>query len=248
MWMRQAWVAAVVVLIPTLATAAGKIAVLDAHAVGMVEQKQIDGLSALVASELQSQTGYRVISGSEIRAMIGYEQQKQKLGCDDAGCLAEIGGALGADHIVSIEVSRIGSTWLLSMSMVESKTSQVEARVTQRREKVDDIVDAAVGSVGQLATMLPGARGTPQVATAAPESGSPVLKWSLVGAGAVAVAVAAVLVAGAQSTRSDFDASSVAHPIVSRADASSAETNSAVGVGLAAGGVAIALGSLLFVH
>jgi hypothetical protein len=180
--------------------------------------------------------------------MIGYEQQKQKLGCDDAGCLAEIGGALGADHIVSIEVSRIGATWLLSMSLVETRTSQVLTRVTQRRNSEDDIVEAAVGSVGQLVAMLPNARPSAPVSSSGTGGGSPALKWSLVGAGAVAVAVGAVLLAGAYGTRSDFDASTFAQPAVSRADADSAETGSTIGVGLAAGGLALGLGSLIFVH
>jgi hypothetical protein len=41
--------------------------------------------------------------------MLAFEKQRQMLGCADSGCIAEIGGALGVDYVISGKVSRIAA-------------------------------------------------------------------------------------------------------------------------------------------
>ena len=41
--------------------------------------------------------------------MLAFEKQRQMLGCADTGCIAEIGGALGVDYIISGKVTRIAA-------------------------------------------------------------------------------------------------------------------------------------------
>src|SRR5689334_6948255 len=93
-----------------------KIAVLDVNATGKLAKDEVEGLSALIASEVLAGSRADVIAGADIRSMVGYEKQRQMLGCSDTGCLAEIGGALGADYVVGSEVSVVGGTYLLSLS------------------------------------------------------------------------------------------------------------------------------------
>ena len=52
---------------------------------------------------LHRRPGAEVVSGAEIRSLIGFERQKQLLGCkEDSSCIAEMGGALGASGFVLV--------------------------------------------------------------------------------------------------------------------------------------------------
>jgi hypothetical protein len=41
----------------------------------------------------------RVLAGADIAALLGFERQRQLLGYEESGCLAEIGWALGAHYL-----------------------------------------------------------------------------------------------------------------------------------------------------
>jgi hypothetical protein len=76
-----------------------------------------NGASRELASAATGMTGtqidrvcvFKVITADAIRAMLAFDKQKQMLGCSDAGCLSEIGGALGVDYLVSGKVSLLAS-------------------------------------------------------------------------------------------------------------------------------------------
>ncbi len=53
--------------------------------------------------------GIDVIGANEVRAMLEVEANEMIIGCnDETACFAEIGAALGADHLLIGRVSRVG--------------------------------------------------------------------------------------------------------------------------------------------
>ncbi|MHB1844264.1 MAG: hypothetical protein ACYCWW_05455, partial [Deltaproteobacteria bacterium] len=53
---------------------------------------------------------YEVLGRAELHAMAGGTAERQKLGCEgDASCLAELGGALGAQWLVAGSVGKLGT-------------------------------------------------------------------------------------------------------------------------------------------
>ena len=106
-----------------------KIAVFDLVPSGKI-QTDLSSLSEIMIAEIDMLGKYEVISKSEIKAMIGFEQEKQLLGCqDDTSCLAEIGGALGVDRLITGTVGKIGKNIIVSIKYINTKTVKVEARV-----------------------------------------------------------------------------------------------------------------------
>ena len=81
-----------------------------------------------------------VISRDEIKSMLLHEQSKMLMGCDDESCLAEIGGALGVQYIVSGNVGRIGETYLLHLKLINIREAKVENRVAEVRKVDTDLV------------------------------------------------------------------------------------------------------------
>lgn len=87
-----------------------------------IQQKNLNNV---VVQELDRVGLFRVISMSEISQMIQYDQLKTAMGCDDESCLAEIGGALGVDMLVSGTIGKIGSTYVLSLKLVDVKSVKI---------------------------------------------------------------------------------------------------------------------------
>jgi TolB-like protein len=143
-----------------------RIAVLDVQLTGGGDRKTVEGLSALLASEVARRPALTVVAGSDLRALVGFERQKQLLGCTEGSCLTEIAGALGVSYLVSTEASKVGSTWLLSLALLDAGKAVALKRLTRRAASDDALVDEAVRAVDELLTALPGA-GAPGPAQAA---------------------------------------------------------------------------------
>lgn len=121
----------VAVLLLALAAPGAKVAVLDLMTPGLAEEQGkalSQSLVPLIASEV-SALGHSVISTTDIQAMLSFERQKALLGCnDDTSCLAEIGGALGVDLLVSGTLAKLGDTYNLTLTVLDIRTAEVKQR------------------------------------------------------------------------------------------------------------------------
>ncbi len=106
------------------------LAVLDLGASG-TDEKAAENLTQVVVHELKNFEGISVISRDEIKSMLLHEQSKMLVGCDDASCLAEIGGALGVQYLVSGSAGRMGDTYLLHLKLIDIREARVANRVAE---------------------------------------------------------------------------------------------------------------------
>lgn len=125
--------AALSVLLPLAAGAQQKprLAVLDFTANG-ASKELASAAGGVAANELDRLGAFHVVTSDAIRTMLAFEKQRQMLGCSDAGCMAEIGGALGVDWLVSGRVTRLAAhggvpeTWTLDLTLTSVKKAQRE--------------------------------------------------------------------------------------------------------------------------
>lgn len=164
-----------------------RVAVLDVQYAGAGDRKTVEGLSALLASEVARRPSLTVLAGADLRAMIGFERQKQLLGCTESSCIAELAGALGVAYLVSSEVSKVGSTWLLSLTLLDANKAMAQGRLTRKAYSDDQLVDETAGAVDELLKALPAAGlptpRTEQPSRAEPASASPATATGQVPAG-----------------------------------------------------------------
>ncbi|MFH1809121.1 MAG: hypothetical protein ABIJ09_10280 [Pseudomonadota bacterium] len=182
----------------------------------------VENLYGLFVSEFDSFSNLQVVSRDEIEAMLGFEAQKSKLGCDDTSCLAEIAGALGVHKIISGKIGKVGSTFVLNMTMIDHATARVEKRWSKTVKGEDDVlieairqaaremaVYAAGGTASEAlaagtpepasvatsttATTSPGTAASPAADTSSPEGELPILPIAMLGVGGAGVLVAAAL-------------------------------------------------------
>jgi hypothetical protein len=105
-----------------------KIAVLptavDASAKGQVPPI----IDEYVLTAVHNRVGATVIGPEDVNALIGFEKQKELVGCDDVNCMAEIAGALGVDLLVVLRVARVEERWATTAKLIDLRAVEVEAR------------------------------------------------------------------------------------------------------------------------
>jgi hypothetical protein len=173
-----------------------------------------DAVSANVRQSLAGRVAVRfsqdkrldVLSGDDVRGMASLEAEKQAAGCDDS-CLAELAGALNARLVVSGFVGRLGSLYVVNLSLFDAQAARSISRATIEAEHVEELPAKVNDAVDRMRADLP---------LPAEQGGPPALGVGLaVGggigavAGALALAGGAVLFAGQQSARSALDDAAV---------------------------------------
>ncbi len=222
-----------------LAAAPHTVAVLDLGAREGVSQDFARTLSELMVIEVRRvATGQRVFGAEDIKAMVGFQRQKSLLGCEDASCLAELGGALGAQEIVTGTLSILGDDFVLVVRRLDVARVQVIAETTAnvpraKPAKMQGTVRAAVDEIYGIA------------AAPTPEHHATAWPWIL-GAGALAAAAGSawgwVQYANFASVRSQ---SAVAGTAPTYANAQSAQSMAQIGVPVGIATAAVAAGLVI---
>ncbi|MBI5498133.1 MAG: hypothetical protein HY904_24235 [Deltaproteobacteria bacterium] len=71
------------------------------------------------------------VSQSDLAATVGFEKQKQLVGCESGSCLAELGGALGVRHLITTRFAKVGSAFLILVKLVDVTAGGVPVAADQ---------------------------------------------------------------------------------------------------------------------
>jgi hypothetical protein len=183
-------------------------------------------LTQVLAGRVAERSGVKPLVSEDVRALLGFEQTRIKLGCDSDQCLAEIAGALGAGLVVNTNVAATGSRYLVTASLLDTRKAEPVARAAEMAEQNDGaLVKAVEAAADHLFAALdllaqPSKAGqqqarqerrlpAPPEAVAAPRASSSRRTWAWVsGGGAVALAAGGVVLgASALSKAHDGDTS-----------------------------------------
>ncbi|MBI5510887.1 MAG: hypothetical protein HY903_19170 [Deltaproteobacteria bacterium] len=126
------------------------VAVLDIQGTG-IDAALLPTLTEVLTVEIDSLGMYKVVAGRDVQAMLGFEKQKDMLGCTDAACLAEIGGALGVDRIVVSQIGKVGNTYVVNIKIINIRMADTEGRVYETvKGEVDALIETIKKSVVKL--------------------------------------------------------------------------------------------------
>jgi TolB-like protein len=132
-----------------------RIAVVDFANRG-ADENLVKDCNSRVNSELHKLGVFKVTSKDDIRAMLSHEKEKALLGCEDASCLAEIGGALGVEYLVTGSVSKLDARTTIDLRLVNIRKGSVDNVVQQVVDKgtASDVVDRAGDGAVSLISKL----------------------------------------------------------------------------------------------
>jgi len=125
----------------------------------VIDPKIAGIISDMLVGELSRMKEAKVIGSKEIDAMLGYEQKKQMSGCTDTSCMVAIGGALGVDKILMGSVGKIGTSYTISLKLINIREGNVEEIFSKRMKGAseEDFLDVIPEA---LATVFPAEAGT----------------------------------------------------------------------------------------
>lgn len=132
------------------AAPSSSVAVLDIEGSG-IDPQLLPTLTEVLTAEIDALGAYKVIAGRDVNAMVGFERTKEVAGCTDAQCLAEIGGALGVDRVVSSQIGKVGNTYVVNIKLINIRQSETEGRVYETvRGETDALINTIRTSVQRL--------------------------------------------------------------------------------------------------
>jgi len=100
-----------------------------------VDKQMTELVTGLFVSNLRRLNRGDVFTNADIQAILGVEQQKQLTGCSDDGCMAELGGALGAGTMISGTLSRLSTNLLLTVRLVDTTEGKLLNQLSETLPK-----------------------------------------------------------------------------------------------------------------
>src|SRR6185436_17184996 len=88
-------------------------------------------LMSTISQTLEELGPFKAITSADIMQMLALESLKQSVGCSEASCLAEIGGAIGADYMISGSLLEMGGAWIIQLQLMNIGAARVEDRVSR---------------------------------------------------------------------------------------------------------------------
>lgn len=142
---------------------------LRAQGVDADTTRTIDGL---IAVELSKVPELSVMSNADVKEIVGLEAQKGQLGCDseDGSCLAEMAGAMGAEHVIFGQVGRLDRLLVINLNLYEARSARVVKRLTVQTENVSTVPTALQQPLRELIAPILGVQ-APAAEVAANEQG-----------------------------------------------------------------------------
>ncbi|OGQ78017.1 MAG: hypothetical protein A2289_21395 [Deltaproteobacteria bacterium RIFOXYA12_FULL_58_15] len=126
-----------------------KCAAMPLHTMGL-DENLAAVIDEIFLSELQ-QAGFEAIGPEDINAMIGFEKTKEAVGCDDATCIAEIGGALGVDYLTAGKIAIVGGQPIVTLKLMDVNKGRVLARTNKTGPEGEKALPATLGAaVGEM--------------------------------------------------------------------------------------------------
>lgn len=91
-----------------------------------------------------------VLTHADVSAAMNRERQAQLLGCNDAGCVAELGQAMGARFIVTGRLDKLGERFVLVASLWDAEANKVVHRARQEGDELEQLPELAKKAADEL--------------------------------------------------------------------------------------------------
>ena len=110
-----------------------KVAVMDLRGSASIPEELRLALGDTVPETIDELGPFKAISSQDVVKMLQYEAHAQSLGCDDPSCLSQLGDALGADFLVTGNLTQANETVVIQLQLMNTRGGGVENRVSRER-------------------------------------------------------------------------------------------------------------------
>lgn len=128
-------------------------------------------LTDTLAAEVNSLGTCEVITQADVAQMLDFEAAKAIACTDDtASCVAEIGGALGVERVISGSIGLLGSSYKVQIKLHNVAKGRVEARYDKLVRGEPELLDEAAREAGRALFQVPVAKPAERVASSSGEA------------------------------------------------------------------------------
>lgn len=142
---------AAILIMPLTAQGKETLAVLD-FTTEAVSKIEMGAIVEFLSAELFNTDKYIVIDVSQ-RETILKEMEFSLQGCSDDTCALEIGKMLSAEMIVTGNLSKVGSRYLMSVKLLQTETSRTMGTANGKYKDLDELIDGLENIAFELAGM-----------------------------------------------------------------------------------------------
>lgn len=227
-----------------------RVAVLPIKAQTGVKPELGEVITEQLAAAIQKRR-YTVMSPEDLTARLGFERQRQLLGCTDATCLVEVGQALGVDRLVSGSIAMVGKSVVISLVLINNKSGAVEYRYSERvkngtDEAFLDLVPVAVSALFPSDAVAAEPVGVVKSEPAAPpSSGLRIGAWVSLGVGVAALATGGAFFGIARGMQKEVSEGTLGSFASLQDKVAAGKTNDVIGVTAMSVGGALAITSIV---
>jgi hypothetical protein len=120
-----------------------------------IPAKRVTFISDHLAQQL-GEHGLKMITNTEMSALLGLEKQKELAGCADGGssCLTELANALGADGIVTGSIAKLGDRYHVTVKVIAATTGTQLALFDDEAGSEDALLDMLTSAAPKLADQV----------------------------------------------------------------------------------------------
>jgi hypothetical protein len=195
-------------LVPVRSSAEGtsksSVAMLGVTGGAGFDPKLLGTVEELLLSALAGTGRFTVTGQSDIARLIGFERQKQMLGCGDNACIAELAGSLGVSYIAAADLGKLGTRSVLTVKLINVATAAVVARITRAVPDESMLVELADAIAAEIASVVPAARPAPGTPAPVATQRTPAPSSPLPAAGVADASPAAPTAAGPIAAAADL--------------------------------------------
>jgi TolB-like protein len=190
---------------------------------------------------LAKQPDLAIVTSRDVQQVLGFERQKQLLGCNQSDCVAELAGALGVDALLSGSVARVGTTVTLVLRVIRARDGMEVVSASTRvanEDRLQDWIEANAEKLGrQIVRRL---RGEPE-----PTRQPTWLRWSSLGLGVAMGATGGILFGLSRAAANELGTANASSMVDLHTVATNGRSFEAAGIALMSVGGALLVTSVV---
>ncbi len=127
----------------------------------VVDQPTLNTITSTVSVAVSKRKGLNVLTAQDVKNLVDIEAQKQMLGCTTGSesCLAEVANAMGAELVLSGDVGKLGSAFVINLHLFDAGKARSVGRDTLTVHDLSELPQLLDASIAGLLSPITGEQG-----------------------------------------------------------------------------------------
>ena len=114
------------------------------------DREDAETITRLVAIYAGQSAAFSLVTPEEIGAIDEEIKRQLSGGCNEASCIAELGGALGAKYMITGSLNRLGKRYILTLKLIDIEQVRAVSTVASQERSIGVFADSLPTTIRQL--------------------------------------------------------------------------------------------------